>query len=339
MASFITSNGYNPLVYGYLIQQKAIQLNAIIQSGIAMPSSFLQGKLAGGGNHYEFSDYKQIVHDEPHLSDESGTIVGVDSVEDAVQRGRIAYLNKAWAVKDFAKQIVGQNPVAAITGSIGEYWATAMQKRIISSLIGIRDDNIANDSSDMVFDVSNDNGTAVLAAERISAENLLHTKQTSGDHAKKYTHIIMPSLMYTRLQLLNLIAYIPNSRGEIQFTKFLEYTVIVDDENLLIDTSGTNRDKYTCILCSREIIGLASGKVEVPFATDRDEKTGNGGGEEFFHSRMSPVIHPWGFDWTDDTVVGKSPSVAELALPDNWDRIWPRKNINLAFLIVNEELK
>lgn len=339
MASFITANGYNPYAYDYLINRKSLSLNAIVKSGIASQSAFLQSKLSGGGDSYEFSDYNPLTHDEPNLSDESGTLAPVDNITDAVQRGRVAYLNKRWAVKTFAKNIVGQNPVTAITDGVADYWATAIQKRMISGLIGIRDDNVTNDSSDMVFDVATDGAGAVAAGEQISAANILHAKQTMGDHHKMLQYIIMPSLMYTRLQLLNLIAYIPNSRGEVQFSKFLEYTVIVDDENLLVDTSGTNRDKYTCILAGRDIIGLASGRNDRPFGIYPDEATGNGGGEEFIFSRMNPAIHHWGFDWTDDTRAGKSASLAELALEDNWDRKWDRKKINLAYLIVNEELK
>lgn len=338
MASFVTANGYDPLVYDYLIQRKAVQLNAIIASGVALVSSFLQDALAGGGSHYELSGYNALTYEEPNLSDESGTVVTPSSIADAVEKGRVAYLNEAWAVKTFAKDIVGQNPIIPITNSIAGYWANAMQKRMVASLLGIMADNIANDSGDMVLDVSTDGSGAVAAGERFSAANLITAKQTAGDHSKFFTHIIVNSIIKSRMETLNLVSTIPNARGEIMFETYLGLKLIIDDESALVDTTGTNRDKYICILAGQGIIGLAEGRCSVPFATKRDEGTGNGGGEEFIHSRMSPAIHPWGFSWLDDTVVGKSASVAELALADNWDRIENRKNIPLAFLIVNDEL-
>lgn len=339
MASFITSNGYNPLVYGYLTQQRAVQSNKIINSGIARTDEYLNQRIAAGGNHFELSNYKALTYDEPSLSDESGTIADKASISSDLQKGRVPYLNKMWAVKDFAKDIVGQNPVTAITSGMGGYWSNAIQKRAIATLIGVMKDNIANDSSDMVLDVSNDNNSAVLATEKISAANILTAKQKKGDKADQLTYLIINSAMYTSLQLQNLITYIPNARGEIMFEKYLNYTLIVDDDSLLIDTSGTYRDKYTCILASAGALGYGFGKTNVPFAAFRDEKTGNGGGEEFFISRMSPVLHPWGFSWLDDTVAGASQNVAELQLADNWDRVWENKNIGLAYLIVNETLK
>lgn len=338
MASFTLTNGYNQLVYGYLIQQKATQLNAIVQSGVAQFSQFLENALAGGGNHYELSGYQAISYQEPNLSDDSGTVVTPMSIADEVQKGRVAYLNEAWAVKTFAKDIVGQNPVTPITNSIAGYWANAIQKRIVASLLGIMADNIANDSGDMVLDVSTDDAGAVAAGERFSAANLITAKQTAGDHSKFFTHIIVNSIIKSRMETLNLVSTIPNARGEIMFETYLGLKIIIDDESALVNTAGTNRDKYTCILVSQGLIGLAEGRCSVPFATERDESTGNGGGEEFIHSRMSPAIHPWGFSWLDDTVAGASASVAELALADNWDRIEERKNIALAFLIVNDEL-
>jgi hypothetical protein len=47
-------------------------------------------------------------------------------------------------------------------------------------------------------------------------------------------------------------------------------------------------------------------------------------------------MHPYGIKWTDTSVGGEFPTVAELRLAANWDRVYPeRKQIPLALLITN----
>lgn len=334
MASTLLANIYNPLVYGYLIQQKALELNAIVQSGMASVDGYLQGRLAGGGNNYELSDYKQLVHSAPNLSDDSATVAPTEGIDKSIQKGRLIVQNKHWAVKDFAKDLAGQNPVPAITGGIAGVWATVLQSEMISSLLGIMADNIANDAGDMVYTAGTDAVGTPTAAEKISAVNILRAKQTLGDHGKMINKITMHSALFTSLQEQNLIGFIPNSRGEVLFNTFMGYRIVVDDDARLI-FAGVNRLMYTCILSADNVIGLASGNVDKPFEMYRDEKTGNGAGEDFFASRRSDAIHPWGFSFLSASVAGASATYAELALTANWNRIWPRKNINIAYLRVN----
>lgn len=341
MATFQLLNGYNPLVYGYLVNQRATQKNAIIRSGMATISSYLQGKLAGGGQNYEFSDYKQLVHSAPNLSDDSATNAVPENITNALQKGRLIVQNKMWAVKDFAKDLVGQNPVTAITNQIGDVWATILQKEQVSTLLGILGDNIANDASDMVY-ISNpatlDSAAAILDSERISATAIIRAKQTSGDMSDGYKYIIMHSTLKARLAIQNLISFIPNSRGETMFETYGGLQIIEDDDALLL-FQGVNRITYTCILAGSDVMGLASGMVSHPFAMERDEKTGLGGGEDFFHSRRSDAIHTWGFSFAHaggGALAGQSATYAELATTAKWDRVWPRKNVKIAFLKVND---
>jgi hypothetical protein len=84
------------------------------------------------------------------------------------------------------------------------------------------------------------------------------------------------------------------------------------------------------------VYGSANGRVKVPSELQRKEDAGNGGGEDIIHSRHSNFYHPFGLDWTDTTVAGQSATQAELELAVNWDRIWDRKHIPMAFLQVND---
>jgi hypothetical protein len=47
------------------------------------------------------------------------------------------------------------------------------------------------------------------------------------------------------------------------------------------------------------------------------------------------MIHPAGFNWTEAAVAGNSPTLVELANPANWTRVFPRKNVPMAFMLTN----
>ena len=49
----------------------------------------------------------------------------------------------------------------------------------------------------------------------------------------------------------------------------------------------------------------------------------------------APISYPEGYNWTETTVAGGSPSVAEVALAANWERKFQRENIKLAFFVHN----
>ena len=64
-----------------------------------------------------------------------------------------------------------------------------------------------------------------------------------------------------------------------------------------------------------------------------DVAAGRGGGQQILHSRVNAGVHPAGFSWQETTVADESPSLAELADADNWDRSVERKAVPLAFLV------
>ena len=72
-----------------------------------------------------------------------------------------------------------------------------------------------------------------------------------------------------------------------------------------------------------------------PVATEYDELAGNGAGVETLVERKQWIIHPEGYNWTESSVAGDSPTTAEVALAANWERKFQRENIKLAFFVHN----
>jgi hypothetical protein len=335
MANVQLADIYNPLTFARRTQEAQLQLNRFIASGIAVQDSLIADQIASGGNLGEITNFKPLTLGEPNYSsDVPGTLSTPQKVSNQVQRFRSSQRNNSWSVMDLARDLAFDDPVAAITGRIGAFWATDDEQRIISSLLGILAENIANDAGDMVVDVSNDSSSAVSDAERVSAETIINTLQTLGDHKANVSTIAVHSAIHARLQKNNLIQYIRDSDNNIMFETYLTKRLIVDDS--LPAVMGSNRITYTCMLFGPGVLGTASGRVLMPSETFRTPAGGNGGGMDTLWSRVHNVWHPYGFTFLSGSVAGQSPTYAELKNTANWDRIINRKNIPLAFLKVND---
>lgn len=335
MATVQIANIYNPLVFNAAVQEQQLQLNRFIQSGVAVVDPMLTAMANTGGNIGELPFYKPLGTEEPNYStDNPATLSTPANITSDKMVYRLAAQNKSWSVMDLARELALEDPVAAITGRIGKYWATNNEKRIIQSVRGVIADNKANDSADMLFDISVAAGGTVTDANKVDANAIIDTVQTMGDHGELLAAIAMHSIVYRRLQKLNLIDFIPDARGEINIPVYQGKRVIVDD-SLTGITYDTSKVYYDTVLFGAGQFVLGDGQPVVPSEIERNPDAGNGGGEWQIYSRRSDIIHPLGFKFLSASVAGQSATQAELAAAANWDRVYNRKNVALAVLRSN----
>lgn len=334
MATTAITNIYNPLTFSRREQLAQLELNKFINSGVLLMDGSVQSQIQSGGNTGEITGLAPLGTQEPNYSsDVPGTTSTPSNISSKTLKFRLASQNQSWSTMDLARELALVDPVGGITDRIGAYWATVNERRLIRSCLGIKALN-ASGTGDMVKSVATDAATAVTDDERISADVVLDAKQTMGDHASKLRAIAMHSVIFTRLQKQNLIVYIPNARGEVTIPTYLGYTVIVDDSMPAV--AGTNRITYTCVLFGEGAVIGANGRVVTPSEYSRKPDAGNGGGEEIIFSRRSDLIHPLGFSYTGTPAVGTTATLAELATGGNWEQVWDRKHIPLAFIEVND---
>lgn len=339
MAVVTLSDVYNPLTFARRSQEAQIQLNRFLASGIAVFDGELARQVSQGGNVGELTNFNPLTIDEPNYStDASGSSSTPANIAKQVQKFRVAHRNKSWSTMDFSRELALQDPVTAITGRVGKYWANDDEKRIIYSLLGLLADNVANDSGDMVIDVATDAVGAVTDAERIGGERVIDALQTLGDHKNSVTTLAIHSAIHARLQKQQLIDYIRDADNNIMFETYMGKRLIVDDS--LPAVAGTNRVTYTCMMYAPGIIATANGRVLVPSEMDRKPETGDGGGQDIMYSRIANVWHPVGFSFLSNTLTGGSTNVhadyGDLQLAANWDRVFERKNCPLVFIQVND---
>ena len=337
MATVQLADIYNPLVFSQAVQEQQIELNRFIQSGVAVIDPQLTSMASVGGNIGELPFYKPLGTEEPNYSTDDPAAKSTPAkITSSKMIYRLAAQNKSWSTMDLARELALEDPLSAITNRIGQYWATNNEKRIIQSVRGLVADNVANDSGDMVFDISATIDTAVTDANRVDASAIIDTVQTMGDHGELLSAIAMHSVIYRRLQKKNLIDFIPNARGEVNIPVYQGKTVVVDDSLVGISygTTPANVYYYTILFGAGEF-RLGEGMPTNPSAIERVEDAGNGGGQDIIYSRRSDIIHPLGFQFTSTSIAGTSATQAELATAANWNRVYNRKNVALAVLKSN----
>jgi len=308
----------------YVVDNSTLK-SAFIISGAATNNALLQSKASTGGTTVNLPFWNDLGDDEANISDDVisnvATPIGVTADK---QVARISQLNKGWYTADLASELAGSNASDMIKSRVAAYWTRQFNKRLVASAVGVYADNIANDGGDMVSEADAFTSELFTSAVLTMGENFDKLKAMAV-HPKVYKLILDQAeangspVTYEFFEQLNI--KIPIYRG----------LALIVDSQLPTDGTGVNTF-YTSVLFAEGAFGMAAGMPINPLGIERAEATGNGGGSESLWSRTSPIIHPQGFAWSDTSVAGLSPTLAELALAVNWNRVIQRENCPMAFM-------
>ena len=335
MATVQLADIFDARIFNPAMQEASIDLDRFVQSGILMRDSVIDAAADAPGKIGDLPFYFGLDHDEPNYSSDDPAVNSTPAkISSDAQVWRKAMMNKSWSTMDLSRELAVQDPLGAIITRIGGYWSNVRQRRLIQTAMGVLADNVANDGGDMLYSIATDDAAAVTAAEKISGEAVIMASLTMGDHAQNLSAIAMHSVVYSSLQVQNLIEFIsPLSDSKVRIPTYLGHTVIVDDG--LPAVAGTNRITYTSILFAPGAFSLGVGTPPVPSETDRAPSAGNGGGQDILYTRKTEIIHPNGFAFTGSPAAD-SATEAELAAAASWNRVYAnRKNIPMAFLQTN----
>lgn len=334
MANVQIADIYNPEVFSGAEQEAQTELNNFLSSGVMVEDPRLTAMASVGGNIGELPFFKPLGTQEPNYSnDVTGDTSTPNKITSAIMKYRLASQNQSWSSMDLAGDLALQDPVAAITSRIGQYWATTNERRLIQTTMGILNDNVANDGGDMVHSIATDAAGAPAAGELVSNDAILDAQQTAGDHQAGFGAIAMHSVVYSRLRKQQLITFVRDADNNTLFQTYGNLRVIVDDS--LSAVAGTNRITYTTVIFGNGSVVAGMGRTANPSELDRQPANGNGGGQTDLYSRRADIIHPLGFEFTSASVAGQSATLAELATAANWNRVWERKSVPIAFLQTN----
>lgn len=330
-----------PEVYLSYQAEDAVELTAFFQSGVAITDQVLSAEASSGGNEVNIPFWKDLDRTEdPNISsDDPGVSATPSKIITGRQIARAAYLNKPYQAADLAGIIAGSNPMQRIRNRFGSWWNYQLQRRILATMEGILADNVANDSSDMVIDISGATNADVTADTIFNRKAFTAAAFTSGDHWDDYTAIAVHSTVAQTMADNDDIEFIRDSEGNIVNRTYLGRTVIIDDSLPFTPAAGTGPGdaaaQYTSILFGSGAVGYGEAMPDNAVEIDRDILGGNGGGIETIIERKNWMVHPFGFATGTAPAAEGGYTLAELKLAASWNRVVARKNVPLAFIISN----
>ena len=338
MATTQLADIIEPAVYLRYMQYELPELNAFVQSGVAVaPPQEVQSQMNAGGSVIDMPKWDDLVRGDPDImSDDPGTNATLDKIGTRPEKAIKHYWHKGWSSMDLSGLVatgVAKDPVRVALNRFGVWWTQAEQRYLLAACAGVRADNEANNGGDMVHSVYNDVASPT-AANLISYQAFTAARLTMGDHMSKLAAVAMHSKVYGDALNEDQIDFIPDSEQKGEIPTYHGLRVIVDDD--MTSVAGTNSPAYTTILFGQGAFARATGALEADEALERFRypERGNGGGETRLHTRQVPLLHPRGISCVG-SFAGKSPTTAEYAAATTWTRIYERKSVHMAFLITN----
>lgn len=332
------SNVFIPAVYGSYTSLNNTDNDALVNSGIIAQSELFDQIAAGGaveGTIPFWNDLDRTV--EPNYSNDDPADFAVPGgVTTGTMKYRKSYLNQSYGSMDLVKELNASDPLAHIKQRFDNYWIGRRQLRLLATLKGVFADNAANDSGDMIIDISAEAGEAA----RWNSDAFIDGQFTMGDRAGSLAAMIVHSNIAKKMVKDDDVDTVRDSEGRVILRTYKEKILLVDDS---MPVTGAGADRiYTSYLFGEGAFGFG-GEEGHAFAMgegvpaegvwfEREEQAGNGGGMETIGERKTQILHPFGFSWVEAgaALAEFSPTDADIGLAAHWNRIVSRKNVPLA---------
>ena len=328
MAQTQISDVIVPAEFSSYIVENSLVSTAIFQSGVALPNALISEQLQAGSTQFTVPVWSDDGESETDVTSDNIAVLSTPLKLTAVpQVVRKSFLHQSWSEMSLASELAGSDALARVQSRVQAYWDRQYERRIIASMLGVLYSNVANDGSDMVNDISGLAGSL----SNFNGNSVIDTALTLGDRLSDVKMVAMHSKIYGEALKNDEITFFKPSDNSFDIPTYKGMGVIVDD-NLTTSTAGL----YVTVLMGPGAFGYGVSEPKTGFSTEifRIPAAGNGGGNTTLHSRYNSSFHPLGRSFTNASVAGESPLLAELALPANWARsAFQRKSIPLAYLI------
>ena len=330
------SDIFVPEVFASYQTLNSTEKTAFMESGVAVNSPALDAAANAGGFTITVPHWNDLdAGIEPNYSNTTfADIADTQKITSGEQVGRIAYLNEGFSSSDLNKEIAGSDPMQRITSRLDSYWGKQFQRRNLAIMVGLYNDNVAANGGDMVVDITD--AVTPTDANRFGSAAFVDALFTMGDSQELMGTIAVHSMVYKRMVTNEEIEYLDTPAGTAaRVPTYKGLRVIVDDGIPTIGAGATR--KYISILMGPGLIGVGRGNPKTPEEIDRAPSRANGGGVEMLWTRKTWLLHPAGYTFNSSVITapGLSPTWADLNNAANWQRVFSRKDIPLAFLLTN----
>lgn len=322
----------------------------IIKSGVAVRDEHLDGLLAGGGITFNLPSYKPLDNEDENISGDDADDTYKDDwssltnsrpkkIESLTEIGVRLSRNQSWAQATLTTALGTKDPLAAVEELVSDYWALRQQAAFIATMKGVFADNAAApaESEHVQNDMTNDvKGSSFSdGVTNFTSEGFLDAIVTMGDSMESLGMVMVHSIVFNRMQKLQLIDFIPDAiNPNVKIPMYLGRMVVVDDG--MPATAGV----YESWLFGAGAIRLGVGSPANATETGRKPDAGNGAGQDVLYNRVEWMLHPVGHAYIGTPANGGPSNAAttnNLAAAGSWKRVFPqRKQIKIARYITRE---
>lgn len=314
----------------YLTEQ-SVYKSAFYRSGILTRTPELDSFLDGMGRTFNIPYWDMLSEGNVRVPAEDSDIT-VDPLTSNKMVAVRQIQEKAWGANAISNIFAGEDPMGGLVGKLEEWWNRRLQKYAVSSVVGVINNNVTDDASDLVHDVSAAS-TPFTDDNLVNSDNVIDAYSLLGD-ASDFSAIAMHSKPYYRLVKRNLIDFRPDNEQNIGFGVYLGMSVIVDDH--LRADAVTGGFRYWTVLFKRGAMGYGeSARGITPLEVYRNPKAG--GGIDELYTRKQFLMHPQGFAWQDPGAgtIAVAPSLANIETAAYWDRVYNLKNVGFVVMKTN----
>ena len=315
-----------PEIYSRYLIEESIYKNSLMASGIMITNAEMNAKIGGGGETFNMPFFRQLTGDPQAI--QSDTIIETKKLGTERQVARRLMFGRGWSAEELASALAGEDVPGAIKAMMGEYWNRFFNGVLFSTIKGIIADNVDNDSSDLVNDITTSGNPG--ASNKFNSDSVIDTVELLGDRMDEFAGIVMHSKVYGQAQKNDLIDFVPDSKQGGMMSSFMGLRVIVDD-GLTPDVDGNNNE-YWSILFRPGAVGYAESANGITVVeTDRKAEKS----EDRVFTRRQFAMLPRGFKWLETSVASDMPTKSEIEEAGNWDRVYEKKNCGLVVMVSN----
>ncbi len=312
----------------------------LIRSGAVVVDPFLAAAVGQNkGSKVTIPQYQSFsAADEVGSDDVSDTLTtrARDNIEvDVPMLRRVVN----FSAMDLARAEANADPLGDVAAQAAQQIIANQDQIVISSLAGVLADNDAQTGAtadDMITDISSTSAT-VAAANRFQRSTLIDAVAQWGDFGNQASAIVMHSAVYYQLLKDDTTSFA--REGDQGFVgTYMGVPIVLEDRSTVVPavTSGSAvAAKYVSYVLGAGAIGFSS--IQGSPVLDRNERVGNGWGQETLIVRRTDLVNPRGISFVTASS-GTSPnnaSDATLLTAASWDRKWNRKNVPIAFVRSN----
>jgi len=318
MAKF-DAKSFNPQAFKYLVDRVPnLQTNELRKSR-AVKSSGGYGALMDeqNGTGYARVAMRGLL-DGDAVNYDGQTDITATSTKTFEQGVVVVGRAKGWTEKDFSYDITGGvDFMANIAQQVAAYKDGLDQETIIATLKGIfamtggkNEEFVTKHTTDVSAEGDGKVGATTLNTAISNA---------CGANKKKFTMVIMHSVVATNLENMNLLEFLKQTdkdgvTRDLGMATWNGRLVLIDDD-MPVDESG-DEPLYTTYVLGTDALTLEDVGAKVPYEMSRNPA--KNGGEDTLYMRQRKALAVFGISYEKKSQASLSPTEAELENGANW---------------------